>query len=843
MAKVTNLSIKLQTGSNGTYFASWDFNETTKSTTSSSVKVGSLVTIKSGATYYNGVSIPSWVMNDKWYIMEVNGDRAVLGKNASGTHDIVSPINTKYLETGGTTTTVSANTLDHYTVKWYYDTGNGVWFSAGSSDVKEKNATYNPPENAIKFRVSVTPVSKTYKVNDKDTSYWTGTAVKKDFSLTNYAPPSKPGTPNVTIEKYTLTASLENISDAKADKIVFEVYNGTTRVKTGTATVLTCRASFTCNVSAGGDYRVRCRAINISSTSKVYSEWSDFSNSIGAIPAAPSKITVCKATSESSVYVEWVSVSTAKTYELEYTTEKRYFDGSDKTTKISSIELNHYEKTGLESGDEYFFRVRAVNGRGESAWSPITSVIVGKKPAAPTTWSSTTTAITGEALTLYWVHNSQDGSSQTYAELELYINGIKETHTIKNSTDEDEKDKTSSYPITTTSYVEGTQIQWRVRTAGITNSYGDWSIQRTIDIYAPPTLELKVTDDKANSLETITTFPFYISALAGPNTQMPIGYHLSITSDSTYETVDNVGDLKLVNTGEAVYSKYFDTNEKLLVEFSAGNINLENGITYTATCAVTMNSGLTTESSVEFKVSWIDEVLEPDAEIAVDTETFVAYVRPYCKDSNDNFVDDISLAVYRREFDGSYTELASGIDNQKITVVTDPHPALDYARYRIVAITNSTGAISYYDPPGYPVGGKAIIIQWDEAWSSFDGVREDAMEEPAYSGSMLKLPYNVDVSDNNNSDVQLIEYIGRSHPVSYYGTQLGQSATWNVAIEKDDEETLYGLRRLSRWMGDVYVREPSGSGYWANIKVSFSQKHCEVTIPVTLELARVEGGV
>ena len=60
---------------------------------------------------------------------------------------------------------------------------------------------------------------------------------------------------------------------------------------------------------------------------------------------------------------------------------------------------------------------------------------------------------------------------------------------------------------------------------------------------------------------------------------------------------------------------------------------------------------------------------------------------------------------------------------------------------------------------------------------------------------------------------------------------------------KDDKETLYGLRRLARWMGDVYVREPSGSGYWASITVSFNQKHCELTIPVTLNISQVEGGV
>ena len=44
-------------------------------------------------------------------------------------------------------------------------------------------------------------------------------------------------------------------------------------------------------------------------------------------------------------------------------------------------------------------------------------------------------------------------------------------------------------------------------------------------------------------------------------------------------------------------------------------------------------------------------------------------------------------------------------------------------------------------------------------------------------------------------------------------------------------------------MGDVYVREPSGVGYWASISVSFGIKHCEVTIPVTLNITRVEGGI
>ena len=108
---------------------------------------------------------------------------------------------------------------------------------------------------------------------------------------------------------------------------------------------------------------------------------------------------------------------------------------------------------------------------------------------------------------------------------------------------------------------------------------------------------------------------------------------------------------------------------------------------------------------------------------------------------------------------------------------------------------------------------------------------------------MLQLPYNIDVSDSNSPDVALVSYIGRENPVSYYGTQIGSTSSWNVEIPKEDKDTLYALRRLARWMGDAYVREPSGSGYWANVVVSFSQKHCELTIPVSLSITRVEGGI
>lgn len=61
------------------------------------VKAGDVVSIKNGATYYNGKDIPSWVENRQWIVKEVNGDRAVIDESTDGEYAICSPINVKFL--------------------------------------------------------------------------------------------------------------------------------------------------------------------------------------------------------------------------------------------------------------------------------------------------------------------------------------------------------------------------------------------------------------------------------------------------------------------------------------------------------------------------------------------------------------------------------------------------------------------------------------------------------------------------------------------------------------------------------------------------------------------------
>ena len=217
------------------------------------------------------------------------------------------------------------------------------------------------------------------------------------------------------------------------------------------------------------------------------------------------------------------------------------------------------------------------------------------------------------------------------------------------------------------------------------------------------------------------------------------------------------------------------------------------------------------------------------------TEVYYAIINEYAP------VEDIFLSVYRREYDGSFAEIFKDLEASENASVTDLHPALDFARYRIVATDKTTSAVTYRDIANYPIGEKAIIIQWAEPYSSY-AVSEDGLSSGSGVESLLRLPYNIDITNTKDREVSMIKYIGRKHPVTYYGTQVGETANWSTVIPKSDTETIYALQRLQAYAGDVYVREPYGSGYWANVKVSFSKTHLETTIPVTIDVTRVEGG-
>lgn len=877
--KVSNLVIKPQSGADNTYYASWDFIEPEVYEPSGSVKKGTLVSfvtsapnLSTGIGYFtNGVKISDDIKKEKWYVANVNCNNALISNNESKTKTLNGTVKLTAISAGGLKPpAIPVKNVDHYVVKWDYATADGVWFQGGTSNVTSKVATYSPPSNAIKIQVSVRPVSKTYKqkvtVNKKETtvekSYWTGTTVTKKYSLVPV--PDTPSAPDVTIKQYKLTAKIENITDPKTDKVEFYILKNNKYCRAQTVSVLEARAICTTTVDAGGIYSVRCRAINIvgSNKQKIEGEWSEWTYDVKSAPdmhvlsnANDKQNITCRVTNKTSVYISWKKVAAADKYTIEYTTDKKYFETSQ--SNVNSVEVDgkytSQEITGLGGsedqlqGQRYWFRIKASNDGGDSKWTTGEySVLFGVSPSAPTTWSSATVVSIGGILNLYWVHNSEDNSKQTHAQILMTVNGV-EQKVISLDKFINKDDDNNCYPIDTTSYTEDTTIEWKIRTAGITGDFGDYSVTRSVKIYNTPELSIGVfdKDDETNTATEITSFPVGIRCSNRPESQHILGVSVSISAVRSHMSSNDLGEDKWIAEGENIFSKYYPGNTELSNELkiilSANDVTFEGGEEYTITCIASLDSGLTSTASASFGINWNDGVYEPEASVSIIKDTIAAVIYPFMVDDNYELNADVVLSVYRREFDGTFTEIETNVPNLRRAVV-DPHPALDYARYRIVAKNTKSGLVSFYDCPGEPIQEEAIIIQWDEKWQTFS---EDVGNQidPVWSGSLLRLPYNIDVADTYNPDAELIEYTGRKKPVTYYGTQIGHTATWSTVIPYTDTETLYALRRLSQYMGDVYVREPSGSGYWANVKVSFTQTHCELTIPVTFNITRVEGGM
>lgn len=1066
-----------------------------------------------------------------------------------------------------------------YKYEWGCANGSGLWVdeSLGENNVDDKSrhvarqTTFSIPAGTTRVRFRVLPISKTKKDSKgKETSYWTG-----EWTAWKYwdkgAAPAAPNISKTEVKGVLVSATVDYGSDDTdgVTHIQFRVRKNDDPASTPKSELIQLKGGMASwSWSGANDARYKFSARAYIKSRDVYSEWSDWTNEVTTKPVAPAGITELRAENSKTVYIAWSKVNTATKYQIEYAEDKRYFDKSSRTATLDVSgapgTTNSDPATSQiidisDPGKEYFFRVRAWNDDIASYWTAIKSVVVGIKPSAPTTWSSTSIVVDNKNVTLYWVHNSRDNSRQKAAKLKLLsmpepeegkldeyteaeenVNGTYDITISLGDTafsnvyisytpkvvNEDESEPTYECVLKTSAYTDGAAIEWQVCTKGVHEEYSPWSTSRTIDIYSPPELVLSLTaytrsdeeidpvdgNELENELTTdgnkvyysgnndddrkyytivdsvyyavylqnsdkVTSFPIYVTAVATPNNdvQKPTGYHFTITAKEAYETTDPLGNFKMVNAGEEIYSEYYnpDVDGEAHLQLLPSSVTLENGRQYIMSCVASMSSGLTAEDNVEFTVDWEVSVCEPNAEIGVDNDLLTASIRPYCmipatkyyavtcsdfkkstevtsavsianfeadgallegvklptgedvyvytklnSDGSTNttyytksggkyynvqlgstylatateidylygeavtktvgknqvsmetttfiktdstiepvdcvrvpdvvttgnepvysyadrgttryctvhyigtskisevesgtllndvqttdgdavyYVDtedrrqyytivdgvnyvvntiyhsvdaahtvvyigmnddgkyvlyctaevhepiyDVWLSIYRREFDGSFTEIAANLDAANRTTVTDPHPALDYARYRIVAADKATGHIEYFDCPAHPVGGKAAVIQWDETWTNFDMLGDDEPVQSVLSGSMLKLPYNIDVSDSNKPETTLVEYIGRSHPVSYYGTQLGSTSSWNMVIDKKDTETLYALRRLARWLGDVYVREPSGSGYWANVTVSFSQTHCEVTIPVSLSITRVEGGM
>lgn len=657
------------------------------------------------------------------------------------------------------------------------------------------------------------------------------------------------------------------------------------------------------SLATGAAYKVRGRITGPAKTNT--SQWSEFTENVMTKPNVPTWVSlralkVNRDTKEFQLYLEWNTVAHASTYTFEYAESTSYFDSSTEVQSFTTEE-GDYRHRELNLPSEYigktlYFRFRA-NGdsdRGSSGWAGFKSISTGFKPEPPSTWSTAESVRLGEPVTLQWVHNSIDGSEQTKAEIRYKINN--NTEVIKSISG-----NTSYYNIPSTLITTDSVMEWSVRTYGAYPEWSDYSVTRKIQFFSNPSVDISMDNLDGGTLKQ---FPIKTSFTVYPSNQNVLSYHISVESNDLYTTTDKTGIVTTISKGQTLYSKVVDdmtytliteepedwnseegedyyaynklTNEYIKLErpynefkgwtyyilnsesphefhelIEAQDLELRTGYSYKLVVSIMTDVGSIATSDFDFDVEldYIDYTCEKSY-IVMNLDVMTAEIHPVCHipDTNDEderilvLAENTKLSIYRISYDGEKVLIDDNIDNDDSYVAVDPHPSLDVAKYRVVALDTITGSTTCTDIE-YVVDYPFAIIQWGEQ-SSYYHINEmdDVSDEVAYSGNMVILAYNLDISESFAKDTSNINYIGRENPVAYYGTQLGITSSWSCVIDKEDTDTLYSLRELSKYMGDVYVREPNGVGYWANVSVSFSRTHMEVTIPVTIEITRVEGG-
>lgn len=118
--------------------------KTAKPVTKSSIKKGDLVSVKKGATYYNGKPVPAWVSNIKWYVTSVSGDRAVIDKSEDGKYSINSPVKVSYLTVAKKTTVATTKKKSVDTIA--REVLQGKWGNGSERKKRLTDAGYNYAE-------------------------------------------------------------------------------------------------------------------------------------------------------------------------------------------------------------------------------------------------------------------------------------------------------------------------------------------------------------------------------------------------------------------------------------------------------------------------------------------------------------------------------------------------------------------------------------------------------------------------------------------------------------------------------------------------------------------------
>ena len=786
----------------------------------------------------------------------------VRGSWSPPTGNVTKSIRSKKKGSAKAVTHTKAWCVDKYEYRWVYRTlvrkekgfDNPRTYTPWATTTA-RQLEWSVPKGATAVHLQVRPISKKYshyksasatKASELD---WISSDVKESEVCNTGAfhVPERPDIQSASVgsDGVTVTAKMSS-SDPYAmsfeaqlvrDKIVDA--SGSSSIKTDTFTY-DKGASIPLKGTPGRKYKVRARIRNIIGE---YSAWVTFPEQLVMRPA-PAPRPTASALADGSCTVSWDAVDGAESYEIAYGGDPRDLDASGDYSVKKEISGTSYTFRDLDPGQQWCFWVRGVNGSGDGAWSGGPAfVILGLPPTAPTVMAEDYVVVRGEPARAMWVHNSADGSEQSKARVMVKRGSAGSFSAVNVS------GSTSVLDIDTGSVPDGQCVEFYVNTWGVLTGsafMSPASETRSVRVWERPSAALSAPS-------TVESFPFALSVAVSASAQTPVFASMVISARSTHEVVGLDGETRTVAAGDVLWSGQFSNPANpLVVNLSAGDIDLESGQTYDVSATCAMSSGLSCSASSSFGCSWEGSAYSVYADLEqwgeygceITPRALVPFDPPPGEpETADGWVsepvlaEDVTLSIYRRDGRGSLDALMTGIPNDGTWSLVDDHASRLRWMYRIVAVNAATGEVSYADVSGAPVeNAGGLVLSWGgdslAAVQMIDG--EEVGDAPS-SSVVLSLPWDVTPSEDADPDSEYVAYIGDTDPTGYWGTQLGRSARWETRIPRDDTDTLDKLRALAVRCGEVYAREPLGDGYWCGVRVSMTAPAHEGEIKVTID--------
>ena len=732
----------------------------------------------------------------------------------------------------------------HWSYTVYTTAGKTKTVVGSTSTTTTRSQTFDAPDNALTVYFYVRPAAKKYtyypkygETATKKANWFSGATASRSIS-TGAKVPDTPSISNVSLDGGVITVKMASTGAAEyIEKYVLGIYRDNVLVENRTIKQTGETATYAWRPAvAGAAYSFTVYVINERGRKSKASARSTPVVTAPAAPQAPSVAAITVADGSGGAVrakVTWNAVKGATAYTVAMAASDSAANAallpSDAWTTAEA--LTSAAIMSPQSGTKTFFRVKASNPSGESAWSAITAspFIAGTKPNPPTVWASADAVVnTGEAYA-NWVHNSEDESAQTAAQVMVGTSVIDLTAQTR-------------YQLPVLNAADGSTVTFKVRTQGIASAgWSDWSETVSVRVWHLPTLAVSVDD-------TVSAFPFSVTVDPAAANQYPVVVDLEIEATADHTVTNPDGTQRAVAAGEVIYRVHDITPaDPDVITFGAGDIGLADAQEYVARATVSMSSGLSCSNSASFTYD-IDQTDVCIGAQLTDMGDYSVQIAPYAIEVTEaaeglgddetseegvSYVETMGLAVYRIETDGTLTALAKNMGNDGTYSIVDPHATFGSQSYRIVAIDSVTGLVAFEDVYDELVHSETICFSWSSEALVEDG---DDVADPE---TVLELPYNIRINEQYAPDAEGVAFIGSKHPEGAYGTQLGATAKWSAVFEKDDRGTVARLRELATLMRDVYVREPMGNGFWAIVKVSFSSEAADPFVTAEFDITRV----